>query len=68
MKAFKIKITSILFRSEIVVPIFHPRDESNVIGVLDADSELIGHYDETDKEYLIQICSLISEKYSDLAY
>ena len=48
-----------------MVPIFHPQDESIVIGVLDADSELLSQYDETDKEYLIQICSLISEKYSD---
>ena len=53
------------FRSEIVVPIFHPDDKLNVIGVLDADSELYSHYDETDKEYLVEICSLISKKYLD---
>jgi putative methionine-R-sulfoxide reductase with GAF domain len=31
-----------------------------VWGVLDADSEFLEHYDETDKQYLEQIVQLIS--------
>ncbi len=43
-------------KSEIVVPVFF---ENKVIGVLDADSEYLNHYDETDQKYLEQILSLI---------
>ncbi len=43
-------------RSEIVVPIIR---EGVVVAVLDADSESLNHYDETDKDYLEQIVSLI---------
>lgn len=39
-------------RSEIVVPLIH---ENEIWGVLDADSEWLEHYDDTDKHYLEQI-------------
>jgi len=44
-------------RSEIVVPLIHGGE---VWGVLDADSEFLSHYDETDKKFLEEIVSLIS--------
>ncbi len=47
---------SSLSRSEIVVPII--RNET-VIGVLDVDSELLSHFDETDKKYLEEIVEVI---------
>ena len=47
---------SALSRSEIVIPIFK---DGKVAGVLDADSEHLAHYDETDKQYLEQIVKLI---------
>ena len=47
---------SSLSRSEIVVPIIR---NNNVIGVLDADSEKIGHFDETDKLFLEEIVTAI---------
>jgi L-methionine (R)-S-oxide reductase len=47
---------SSLSRSEIVVPILH---NNRVIGVLDVDSELHGHFDETDKKWLEEIIALI---------
>lgn len=43
-------------RSEIVVPIIVNK---KVVGVLDADSEFLNHYDETDKHYLEMIVKLI---------
>jgi len=43
-------------RSEIVVPLIR---DGEVWGVLDADSELLAHYDETDKKFLEEIVSLI---------
>jgi GAF domain-containing protein len=43
-------------RSEIVVPLIH---NGQVWGVLDADSEHLAHYDETDKLYLEEIASLL---------
>ena len=46
--------------SEIVVPV--PDKESNIIGVLDVDSELYDVLDETDLHYLEKIATLISEK------
>ena len=47
---------SSLSRSEIVVPVFH----NNVVaGVLDADSELLDQFDETDALFLEQIVKLI---------
>jgi GAF domain-containing protein len=47
---------SSLSRSEIVVPLIH---NDIVWGVLDADSEHLSHYDETDKVYLEQIVGLL---------
>lgn len=47
---------SSLSRSEIVVPIIKDND---VTGVLDVDSELLYHFDETDKRYLEEIVSWI---------
>lgn len=44
-------------RSEIVVPII--RNEE-VIGVLDADSEQLAHFDEVDKKWLEEIVNFIS--------
>jgi GAF domain-containing protein len=43
-------------RSEIVVPLVQ---DGEVWGVLDADSEHLAHYDETDRKYLEEIVSLI---------
>ena len=40
---------SSLSKSEIVLPIIR---NNEVIGVLDVDSELLGHYDEVDAKYL----------------
>jgi L-methionine (R)-S-oxide reductase len=48
---------SSLSRSEIVLPIFN---NGEVIGVLDVDSELLAHFDETDAQYLGQIIKLIN--------
>ena len=43
-------------KSEIVIPIFRQKD---VIGVLDVDSEYLGHFDEVDKMYLGKIVRLL---------
>lgn len=48
---------SSLSRSEIVVPLIH---NGTVWGVLDADSELLDQFDETDKTHLETIVSLIN--------
>lgn len=48
---------SSLSRSEIVVPIIR---NNEVIGVLDADSELLDQFDETDKKYLEEIVAAIT--------
>lgn len=48
---------SSLSRSEIVLPIFN---NGGVIGVLDVDSELLAHFDETDAQYLAQIIKLVN--------
>ena len=47
---------SSLSRSEIVIPLFKNED---VFAVLDADSVDLNTFDETDKEYLAEIISLI---------
>ena len=47
---------SSLSRSEIVVPIIR---NNIVVGVLDADSVELNHYDATDKKFLEQIIDLI---------
>lgn len=43
---------SSLSRSEIVVPVF---TNNQVSAILDADSEMLDHFDETDKKYLEEI-------------
>lgn len=48
---------SSLSKSEIVVPVIR---NSEVVAVLDADSEFYAHYDETDQKYLEQIVALIN--------
>jgi GAF domain-containing protein len=48
---------SSLSRSEIVVPVFK---DNEVVAVLDADSEHLAHYDETDKQYLEKIVKWIN--------
>jgi L-methionine (R)-S-oxide reductase len=50
---------SSLSRSEIVLPAFDKK--GNVILILDVDSEELGSFDETDKEYLEKIMKLISK-------
>ena len=45
---------SSLSRSEIVVPIMY---NNEVVGVLDADSEALITYDETDQQYLEEVVS-----------
>jgi L-methionine (R)-S-oxide reductase len=48
---------SSLSKSEIVIPLIK---EGTVIGVLDVDSELLAHFDETDQKGLEEIINLIS--------
>jgi len=48
---------SSLSQSEIVVPVFH---EGKVTAVLDADSEALDHFDETDASYLEKIVTLVN--------
>ena len=50
---------SSLSKSEIVVPIINNND---VVGVLDADSEILDFFDETDKNYLEEIVGWIERK------
>ena len=47
---------SSLSRSEIVVPLIR---NSEVIGVLDVDSEALGHFDETDRKFLTEIIEVL---------
>lgn len=46
-------------RSEIVVPVFSP--DGKVTAVLDIDSEKLATFDDVDRQYLEQICKLISK-------
>ncbi|PSK94688.1 GAF domain-containing protein [Taibaiella chishuiensis] len=48
---------SSLSRSEIVVPLIRA---GAVTGVLDADSEQLNHFDETDRYYLEQVAGLLT--------
>jgi GAF domain-containing protein len=48
-------------KSEIVVPIWH---ESEVIGVLDVDSQYLNHFDATDQHHLEIVARLISKCYA----
>ena len=43
-------------KSEIVVPLFN---NTNVVGVLDVDSDMLDQFDDTDKVYLEAIVALI---------
>ncbi len=43
-------------KSEIVVPVFK---NGAIVGVLDVDSELLAHFDETDRVFLEKIVGLI---------
>lgn len=47
---------SSLSRSEIVIPVLKGGE---VIAVLDADSEMLNHFDETDQRYLEEIVGMI---------
>ena len=47
---------SSLSRSEIVIPVIK---NNEVVAVLDADSEALNHFDETDKKYLEEIVGMI---------
>jgi L-methionine (R)-S-oxide reductase len=48
---------SSLSRSEIVVPVFNGE---NVVAVLDADSEELDQFDETDAQYLEQLVKILN--------
>jgi GAF domain-containing protein len=48
---------SSLSRSEIVVPVFSASGE--VMAVLDIDSKELATFDDTDRQYLEQICRLL---------
>jgi len=50
---------SSLSQSEIVVPVFY---DGKVIAVLDADSDALAQFDETDARYLEQIVKLVNFK------
>ncbi len=50
---------SSLSRSEIVVPIFNAG--GHVVGVLDIDSTELATFDDIDRQYLEQACSLITD-------
>ena len=50
---------SSLSRSEIVVPIFSK--EGNVVGVLDIDSTELDTFDDIDRQYLEQLCQLLTD-------
>ena len=45
-------------KSEIVVPLFN---NTNVVGVLDVDSDMLDQFDDTDKVYLEAIVALIKQ-------
>jgi L-methionine (R)-S-oxide reductase len=47
---------SSLSKSEIVIPIIR---NNTVLGVLDVDSELLGHFDDMDAQYLGEIIDKI---------
>ena len=50
---------SSLSRSEIVVPVYN--NVSEIVGVLDIDSTELATFDDTDKQYLEQLCTLLTE-------
>ena len=49
---------SSLSRSEIVVPVFSKGEE--VVAVLDIDSRELATFDDTDRQYLEEICKLLT--------
>ena len=51
-------------KSEIVVPLM---SDNTVFGVLDIDSEMLSHFDDTDRMYLEKICRIIMVKYQATA-
>jgi len=51
---------SSLSRSEIVVPLFNVLEQP--VGVLDIDSTELATFDETDRQYLEQVCRIISKE------
>jgi L-methionine (R)-S-oxide reductase len=53
---------SSLSKSEIVIPVIR---NSEVVAVLDADSEFYNHYDETDKQYLELIVEMIPYSFNN---
>jgi GAF domain-containing protein len=48
-------------KSEIVVPLF---SQGMVVGVLDIDSDRLNDFNETDKQYLERICTIIEATFS----
>jgi len=53
---------SSLSRSEIVVPVLAGgKEDGEVVSVLDIDSKAVGTFDDTDRHYLEQICSLLAK-------
>ena len=48
-------------RSEIVVPIYNNKVR-RVIAVLDIDSERLAAFDDTDRQYLEEICQIIAQR------
>ncbi|MFM7646371.1 MAG: GAF domain-containing protein [Sphingomonadales bacterium] len=53
---------SSLSRSEIVIPLLY---QSQVIGVLDVDSEKLGDFDATDQRYLEEVVEILLSTYTD---
>ena len=53
---------SSISKSEIVVPVFN--NKNKVFGVLDIDSDKLNSFDETDKEHLEEIVSIIQKSLS----
>ena len=51
---------SSLSRSEIVVPVLSPDDDSTVLAVLDIDSRELATFDDTDRRHLEAVCRLIA--------
>ena len=51
---------SSLSRSEIVVPIHHPRD-GHIVGVLDVDSQQLADFDDTDRQGLQAVVAALME-------
>ena len=48
-------------KSEIVIPIVK---NHQVIAILDVDSDQLGSFDETDNQYLSQLCSIIASNWN----